>query len=43
VLPVLGLESVALMMTQLEPRAISLGAALCATGLAAGWLMRSKR
>ena len=36
VLPVLGLGSVALMMTQLEPLAIGLGVALCATGLAAG-------
>jgi hypothetical protein len=31
------------MMTQLELLAISLGAALCATGLAAGWLMRAQR
>jgi basic amino acid/polyamine antiporter, APA family len=43
VLPVLGLGAVALMMTQLELRAIALGAALCATGLAAGWLMRARR
>jgi APA family basic amino acid/polyamine antiporter len=43
VLPVLGLGSVALMMTQLEPLAISLGVALCATGLAAGWLIRAQR
>src|SRR5207344_3144325 len=43
VVPVLGLGSVALMMTQLEPLAISLGVALCATGLAVGWLMRMPR
>jgi APA family basic amino acid/polyamine antiporter len=43
VLPVLGLGSVALMMTQLEWRAIGLGVALCAAGLAAGWLIRAQR
>ena len=43
VLPVLGLGSVALMMTQLEPLAISLGMALCAMGLAVGWLVRAQR
>ena len=43
VLPVLGLGSVAFMMTQLEPLAIGLGVLLCATGLAAGWLMRAQR
>ena len=43
VLPVLGLVSVAFMMTQLEPLAIGLGVLLCATGLAAGWLMRAQR
>ena len=43
VLPGLGLGSVALLMTQLEPRAISLGVALCATGLGVGWLMRVRR
>ena len=43
VLPVLGLASVALMMTQLEPLAIGLGVLLCAIGLAAGWLMRAQR
>jgi amino acid transporter len=42
-LPVLGLASVALMMTQLEWRAVGLGVALCATGLAAGWLLRAQR
>jgi len=43
VLPVLGLGSVAFMMTQLELLAIGLGVLLCATGLAAGWLMRAPR
>jgi APA family basic amino acid/polyamine antiporter len=43
VLPVLGLGSVAVMMTQLELLAIGLGVLLCATGLAAGWLMRAQR
>ena len=43
VVPGLGLASVALMMTQLEPRAIALGMVLCATGLAAGWLTRRRR
>ena len=42
-LPVLGLGSVAFMMTQLELLAIGLGVLLCATGLAAGWLMRAQR
>jgi len=41
-IPVLGLISVAVMLTQLEPLAIALGAALCATGLTAGWLARSR-
>ena len=41
-IPVLGLVSVAVMLTQLEPLAIALGAALCATGLTAGWLTRSR-
>jgi hypothetical protein len=31
------------MMTQLEPLAIGLGVALCATGLGVGWLVRSRR
>ena len=31
------------MMTQLQPIAIALGTALCAVGLAAGWLLRSRR
>jgi amino acid transporter len=43
VLPVFGLASVALMMTQLESTAIALGSALCAAGLFAGWLRRSRR
>jgi APA family basic amino acid/polyamine antiporter len=43
VLPVLGLVSVAFMMTQLEPLAIGLGMTLCAAGLAAGWLIRRQR
>jgi len=41
-IPVLGLISVAVMLTQLEPLAIALGAALCVTGLTAGWLARSR-
>lgn len=41
VLPVLGLASVAVMMTQLDPLAIGLGSALCAAGLALGRLLRS--
>jgi APA family basic amino acid/polyamine antiporter len=40
-IPVLGLVSVAVMLTQLEPLAIALGAGLCASGLTAGWLARS--
>ena len=43
VVPVLGLGSVALMMTQLELLAIALGSALGAAGLVAGWLLRSRR
>jgi hypothetical protein len=30
-------------MTRLQPIAIALGTTLCAVGLAAGWLMRSRR
>jgi APA family basic amino acid/polyamine antiporter len=41
-IPVLGLISVAVMLTQLEPLAITLGAGLCATGLTAGWLARRR-
>jgi len=43
VVPILGLASVALMMTLLDPHAIGLGMALCAAGLAAGWLLGSRR
>ena len=43
VLPFLGFGSVALMLTQLPPTAIALGTGLCAGGLAAGWLIRSRR
>jgi APA family basic amino acid/polyamine antiporter len=43
VLPVVGFGSVAVMMTQLQLIAIALGTALCAVGLAAGWLLRSRR
>ena len=43
VVPIFGLASVALMMTQLDPHAIGLGMALCAAGLAAGWLLGSRR
>ena len=43
VLPILGFGSVALMLTQLPSTAIALGTALCAGGLAAGWLIRSRR
>ncbi|HEX9819417.1 MAG TPA: APC family permease [Methylomirabilota bacterium] len=42
VVPILGLGAVALMLTQLEPLAIGLGAALLATGAAAGWLLRRR-
>jgi APA family basic amino acid/polyamine antiporter len=43
VLPILGLGSVIVMMTQLEPRAIGLGLAMCTVGLAVGWLVRSRQ
>ena len=43
ILPVLGLASVMLMMTQLESTAVILGAALCGVGLVAGWLARATR
>jgi APA family basic amino acid/polyamine antiporter len=42
VLPVLGLGSVILMMTQLEPIAITVGTAACAVGLAVGWLLKPR-
>ena len=43
VVPVLGLVSVTVMLTRLEPRAIVLGSALCVTGAVAAWLGRSWR
>jgi amino acid transporter len=43
VLPLLGFASVALMMTQLELRAIGVGSAACAVGLAAGCLARARK
>ena len=43
VLPVLGFGSVVLMMTQLEPLAVTVGSAACALGLAVGWLLKSPK
>lgn len=43
IVPILGLASVGLMMSQLEPLAIAVGAALCAVGLVASWLARTTR
>lgn len=43
VLPVLGLGSVALMMTQLEPLVIAVGVAACGAGLVASWLGRARQ
>ena len=43
VLPVLGLGSVALMLTQLPPVAITVGTAACVLGVTVGWLARSRR
>jgi len=43
IVPVLGIGSVALMMTQLEPVAIVVGTAACGTGVLVGWLIRSRR
>jgi hypothetical protein len=43
VLPVLGVASVVVMMTQLEAAAIGLGVALSVLGLATGWLVRIAR
>ena len=43
ILPVLGLASVGLMVTQLRPAAIAIGAVACACGLAVGWAVRSAR
>ena len=42
VVPILGLGSVALMMTQLPAFAVAVGTAAWAIGLAAGWLLRSR-
>ena len=42
VLPILGLASVALMLTRLEPLAITLGSALCLAGLVASRLARPR-
>lgn len=42
VLPVLGVGSVGLMMTHLEPLAILIGLAACGVGLATGWLLRAR-
>jgi APA family basic amino acid/polyamine antiporter len=41
-LPILGFGSVAVMMSQLPPRAIVLGTAFCVLGLVTGWLLRSR-
>ncbi len=43
VVPILGLLSVALMMSHLDPLPIAIGAALCGIGLGAGWLTRGRR
>ena len=43
ILPVLGLGSVALMMTYLDPFAIGVGLAACGAGLVTGWLVRRRR
>jgi len=43
VIPVVGLASVALMMTQLAPSAIALGTTMCATGVIVAGLARSGR
>jgi amino acid transporter len=43
IMPILGLGSVGLMMIQLEPLAIAVGAALCGVGLGAGWLARARQ
>ena len=42
IVPVLGLASVALMMTHLDPRAIGIGTATCGVGIVAGWLLRAR-
>jgi APA family basic amino acid/polyamine antiporter len=41
--PVLGLASVMLMMTQLESVAVIVGMVLCGAGLVAAWLVRARR
>jgi APA family basic amino acid/polyamine antiporter len=43
IVPILGLGSVGLMMSQLDPLAIAVGGALCGVGLGAGWLARARR
>ena len=43
IVPILGLGSVGLMMSQLDPLAIAAGATLCGVGLGAGWLARARR
>jgi APA family basic amino acid/polyamine antiporter len=43
VLPVLGLASVALMLTQLEPLVVAVGMTGCGAGLAWSWLGRGRR
>jgi amino acid transporter len=42
VIPVLGVVSVAVMLTYLDPRAVVVGTGLSVLGLAAGWLLRSR-
>ncbi len=42
VVPMLGIISVALMMTHLEPAAIVVGGSVCGVGLAAGWVLRAR-
>jgi APA family basic amino acid/polyamine antiporter len=41
-LPVLGLVSVALMLTLLDRSAVALGLALCGVGLVTGWILRAR-
>jgi basic amino acid/polyamine antiporter, APA family len=43
IVPILGLASVAAMMTRLEPIAIGVGLALCAAGVMTGWTLRRAR
>jgi basic amino acid/polyamine antiporter, APA family len=42
VAPVLGIASVALMLTHLDPRAVAFGTGLSILGLGAGWLLRAR-